>query len=394
MIIGVPKETHPGERRVALVPGVLSSLTEAGLDVLIEKNAGTAAGYDDRQYEEKGASIALERSAVFKQANVVLSVRAAGASPRTSDQDVERFREGQVLIGLLEPLWRPKAILPLAERKVTAFALELLPRITRAQSMDVLSSMATVAGYKAALLAADALPRMFPLMMTAAGSITPAKVFVIGAGVAGLQAIATARRLGAVVRGHDIRPAAKQEVESLGAKFVELDLGPAQTEGEGGYAKAMDDEFYRKQRELIATVVAESDVVITTAAVPGKKSPVLVTGEMVERMRPGSVIVDLAAERGGNCELSKPDERVVEHGVTILAPAEPTCGVPYHASQMFARNISKFLLNLVKDGKLALNRDDEIVAKTLVTHEGEITSEPVRKALAADPADGGEGRKG
>ena len=304
MVIGVPKETFPGERRVALVPGALPALIKAKVEVLIESGAGTEAGYPDTAYQEKSAKIAARRADVFNTADVILQVRGLGANPEAGRADLPLFRRDQIVIGLLDPLSSPKSAQELAVRGVTAFALELLPRITRAQSMDVLSSMATVAGYKAVLLAAETLPRMFPMLMTAAGTISPARVFVIGAGVAGLQAIATARRLGAVVRAYDVRPAVKEQVKSVGAKFVELPLEAGAAEGEGGYAKAMDEAFYQRQREMMARVVAESDVVISTAAIPGKKAPILVTAKMVEGMPKGSVIVDLAAENGGNCELT------------------------------------------------------------------------------------------
>jgi len=297
------------------------------------------------------------------------------------------------VVGMLDPLWRPEACRELAEQGVAAFSLELMPRITRAQSMDVLSSMATISGYKAVLLAAEALPRMFPMLMTAAGTVTPARVFVVGAGVAGLQAIATARRLGAVVHGYDVRPAVREQVESLGGKFVELPLETAQAEGTGGYAKAMDEAFYRRQREMMAKVVAESDVVITTAAVPGKKSPVLVTAEMVRGMGPGSVIVDLAAERGGNCELSQPDQTVVEGGVSILGPTNLPATIPYHASQLYSKNVVTFLSHLVKDGQLAFDIEDEISRETLVTRDGQVVNDRVRAALGMESPPS-EGRAG
>ena len=381
MIIGIVKETFPGERRVALVPNVIPNLTKAKLEVLIEPGAGQSAGYPDDTYHEKGARIAADRNEVLASADILLQVRAAGANPEAGQADLDRLRAGQVVIGMLDPLWDPPSAKQLAERQVAAFALELLPRITRAQSMDVLSSMATIAGYKAVLLAAGVLPKMYPMMMTAAGSIAPAKVFVVGAGVAGLQAIATTRRLGAVVRAYDVRPAVKEEVQSLGAKFVELGLESEEGGGKGGYAKAMGDEFYRRQREVMTNVVAESDVVITTAAIPGKKSPVLITADMVKAMAPGSVIVDLAAERGGNCELTQPDQTVVEHGVTILGPINLPATIPFHASQMYAKNISTFLLNLVKDGQLNFNMDDEIIRDTLVCRDGKVVLPRVLELL-------------
>ncbi|MCE5268265.1 MAG: Re/Si-specific NAD(P)(+) transhydrogenase subunit alpha, partial [Planctomycetaceae bacterium] len=344
MIVAVPRETFPGERRVALVPASVPALIKGGMEVHVEAGAGASAGYLDEQYSDKGAKIVSSRNDLFA-ADIVLQVRAAGANCKAADP----YRKGQVVIGLCDPLGEPQAAAELGKQGVSLFALELLPRITRAQSMDVLSSQANIAGYRAVLLAAVALPKMFPMMITAAGTINAARVFVIGAGVAGLQAIATARRLGASVSAYDVRPAVKEQVQSLGGKFVEMQLETSGAETKGGYAQAMDDAFYKKQRELMAKVVVENDAVITTAAVPGRKSPVLVTADMVSGMAPGSVIVDLAAERGGNCELTKADERIVEHGVTILGPTNLPAELPYHASQMYAKNISTFLLNLVKD---------------------------------------------
>jgi NAD(P) transhydrogenase subunit alpha len=383
MIIGVVKETYPGERRVALVPGALGGLNKAGLEIRMEAGAGEAAGYPDGGYADKGVKVVSGRSDVLGAADVLLQVRTLGANPDAGRADLDRMKTGQVVIGLAEPLTSGEAMQEIAKRGLTLLALELMPRITRAQSMDVLSSMASIAGYKAVLIGADALPRMFPMMMTAAGTIKPARVFVIGAGVAGLQAIATAKRLGAVVQAYDLRPAVKEQVESLGASFVELPLEAGQAEDKGGYAKAMDEEFYRKQRELMARVVAESDMVVTTAAVPGKKAPVLVTRGMVEAMAPGSVIVDLAAERGGNCELTRPGETNEVNGVTILGPENLPSAVPYHSSQMYARNITTFLLHLVKDGQLNLDTDDEIVAGTLVCKDGSIVHADVREAAGA-----------
>jgi len=381
IIVGVPRETFPGERRVALVPALVPTLTRAGLQVLVERDAGAAAGFRDTEYQEKGATIAASRDEVFAKAGILLHVRMAGANPEQGREDLARLREGQVLIGAGEPLSVPRSMAELAERGVVTFALELLPRITRAQSMDILSSMATIAGYKAVLLAADTLPRMFPMMMTAAGTLTPAKVLVVGAGVAGLQAIATARRLGAVVYAYDVRPAVKQEVESLGATFVELPLEASDAEQRGGYARQMTEEFYQKQRELMACVVAESDVVITTAVIPGKPAPVLVTAEMVRSMRFGSVIVDLAAERGGNCELTQTGKTVVENGVTIMGVVNLPAEIPYHASQMYAKNVTTFLLQLVKNGQIELNLDDEVLRETLVTRGGLIVHPRIRELV-------------
>ncbi len=381
MIVGVPKETYPGERRVALVPAVIATMVKAKLEVLIEKGAGVEAGFLDDSYGEQGAKVVGERRDLFSWADVIVQVRGLGANPEAGSSDLDLMRPGQVIIGLLDPLGNPEAARELSAKEVTAFALELVPRISRAQSIDVLSSMATIAGYKAVLLAASSLPKMYPMMMTAAGTITPAKVFVVGAGVAGLQAIATARRLGAVVQAYDVRPAVKDQVQSLGAKFIELEMETETAEGAGGYAKAMDEDFYRRQRELMTKVLAESDVVITTAAVPGKKSPVLVTKEMVGAMRHGSVIVDLAAEGGGNCELTKPGEEVISDGVTILGPLNLPSTIPYHASQMYARNLTSFLQNLVKDGEVNLSLEDQIVKESLLTHQGEVTNARVRDLL-------------
>ena len=384
MTVGVPKETFPGERRVALVPGALPALAKASLDVLVEAAAGAEAGFPDSDYVEKGARIAESHAQLFAEAHVVLQVRSPGAAGEAGRADAALLRAGQAVIGFSEPLGEPAAAQAVAERGVSAFSMELIPRITRAQSMDALSSMATIAGYKAVLLAADALPRMFPMMMTAAGTVTPARVFVVGAGVAGLQAIASARRLGARVEAYDVRPAVKEQVESLGANFVELPLETSESEDAGGYAKAQDESFYRRQRETMTRVVANSDVVITTALVPGKTAPILVTEEMVAGMAPGSVVVDLAAERGGNCELTKGDEAVASaNGVTILGPTNLASTVPYHASQMYAKNISTLLLHLVKDGALALDFDDEITAGTLVSHEGRVVHPRLLELLGA-----------
>ena len=382
MIIGVPKETFPGERRVALTPDVLSILKRSNLEVRIEAGAGVKAGYSEEKYIAKGASIIDSRRELFASTDVILQVRSFGANLSAGKADIELLRAGQTVIGLMEPLSEIQTVKELARTGIDLFSMELMPRITRAQSMDVLSSMATIAGYKAVLMAADTLPRMFPMSMTAAGTITPAKLFVIGAGVAGLQAIATARRLGAVVKGYDIRPAVKEQVESLGARFVEMELDSQTAEDKGGYAKAMDEEFYRRQRELMTKVIAESDVVITTAAVPGRKAPTLVTRDMVEQMTPGSVIVDLAAEQGGNCELTKADETVEVNGVTILGPLNIPSMIPYHASQMHSRNITTFLTHLVKEDKLTLDMEDEITRETLLTHDGRVVHPRVLELLA------------
>lgn len=371
MKIGVPLEQVSGERRVALVPASIPLLKKAGVDVTIERGAGQSAGFPDAAYVGKGAQIAASRNEVFAS-DVILQVRVG---------DLPLMRQAQVVIGMADPLGSPETARELSSRGVIAFALELIPRITRAQSMDVLSSMATIAGYKAVLLAANTLPRMFPLLTTAAGTITPAHVFIVGVGVAGLQAIATARKLGAVVEAYDVRPAVKEQVQSVGAKFVELPLETGQAEDKGGYAKAQDESFYQRQREMMARVIAANDVVITTAVVPGKKAPVLVTAGMVRGMSPGSVIVDLAAERGGNCELTRADEVVVESGVTILGPTNLPSTVPYHASQMYAKNITTFLLHLMKNGAITLDASDEITRDTLIVQGGEVVNPKVRQAL-------------
>jgi H+-translocating NAD(P) transhydrogenase subunit alpha len=379
MIVGVPKEIYPSERRVALVPAVIPNLKKASLDVIVEAGAGTRAGYPDSEYADKGAKIAESRAEIFQSADIVAQFLCHGANDKNGAEDLPLMKRGQVLVGFMRPLGAAKTLQEIAERGVTSFSVELMPRTTRAQSMDALSSMATICGYKAVLIAADTLPRMFPMLTTAAGTIAPARVLIIGAGVAGLQAIATARRLGAVASAYDMRPAAKEQVQSLGGRFVELPIEAKDAQDARGYGKAQDESFYQKQRELLGNTIAESDVVITAAVIPGKKSPVLVTKEMVQRMSLGSVIIDLAAERGGNCELTKPDETVVEHGVTIIGEFNLAGTVPYHASQMYARNVSAFLLHLVKEGKVQLNLNDEIIRETLVTHEGEIVNTRVRE---------------
>jgi len=380
MRIGVLKETFAGERRVALVPGVLASLKKAGCDVVIESGAGSAAGFPDKDYADKGATI-VTRADVLGTSDILLMVRTPGANPEAGAADIAGMKKDQVVIGTAEPLSAGTMIPALATAGVTTFALELVPRITRAQSMDVLSSQATIAGYRAVLLAATHLPRMFPMLMTAAGTIAPAKVLIVGAGVAGLQAIATARRLGAKVSAYDVRPAVKEQINSLGAVFVELPLETAGAEDKGGYAKAQSEDFLRKQRELLGRVVAEQDVVITTAAVPGAKSPVIVTAEMVAAMAPGSVIVDLAAERGGNCALTKADQTVVtDNGVVILGPLNVPSTIPYHASQMFAKNITTFLLSMVKKGELTIDLADEVLRDSLITRGGEVVHPRVRQA--------------
>jgi H+-translocating NAD(P) transhydrogenase subunit alpha len=394
MIVGVPRESYPGERRVALVPSVIPSLAKAGMEVAVEAGAGAEAGYPDAEYTAKGATIVNGRTEVFGRADIVLQVLCHGSNDKTGAADLPLLRPGQALIGFLRPLGSAETIQEIASRGVRSFSVELMPRTTRAQSMDALSSMGTICGYKAVVLAADTLPRIFPMLTTAAGTITPARVLVIGVGVAGLQAIATARRLGAVASAYDLRPAVKEQVQSLGGRFVELPIEAKDAQDAGGYAKAQGEEFYKKQRELLGKAVAENDIVITAAVIPGKPSPVLVTGEMVANMAPGSVIVDLAAERGGNCELTRPGETTVAHGVTIIGRYNLASTVPYHASQMYSRNVAAFLLYLVKDGKLQLNLQDEIVRDTLLTEGGDVVNARVREffslpALANQTEGGG-----
>ena len=370
---GILKETIHGERRVAITPAVLAQLSKVGVTAVLEPGAGVAAGYPDSAYTDKGARVAGSRSEVISSCEILAMVRTYGANMEAGKADLAEFGPGKTVIGSCDPLGEQAAAQEFAGTGANLFSLELMPRITRAQSMDILSSMATIAGYKAVLLAANHLPKMFPMMMTAAGTIKPAKAFIIGAGVAGLQAISSAKKLGAVVEAYDVRPAVKEQIESLGGKFVEMPLETADAEDAGGYAKDQGEDFIRKQRELMAKVVAENDVVITTAAIPGKKSPVLVTADMVKGMQPGSVIIDLAAERGGNCELTRANEVVVEHGVTILGPVNIPSDIPYHASQMYSKNLTTFLLHLIdKEGNFTLNTDDEITAGTLVTRDGKV----------------------
>jgi NAD(P) transhydrogenase subunit alpha len=383
MKVSVLKETFPGERRVALVPAAIAPLVKSGLEIVVEAGAGAAAGFPDDAYRAAGAAI-VSRDEAFA-ADCVLAVRTGGACGAGWCADRDRLRSGVVLIGMCDPLSSADACREAADRGATLFSLELVPRITRAQSMDVLSSQANIAGYRAVLLAANTLPRILPMMTTAAGTLTPAKVLVLGAGVAGLQAIATAKRLGAQVSAYDVRPAVKEQVQSLGAKFVELPLETGASETAGGYAKAMGEEFYAKQRELLGKVVAESDLVICTALIPGQKAPVLVTAEMVRRMKPGSVIVDMAAERGGNCEGSKPDETVEVDGVTILGPTNLPADVAGHTSQLYAKNIATFLAHLVKCGLPDVAADDEIVRDTLVATGGQVVHPKIREKLGLPP---------
>jgi NAD(P) transhydrogenase subunit alpha len=375
--IAVPKETVSGERRVALTPDAAAALVKSGMEILVETGAGGGAFHDDAAYEKAGARIVPDAVALYGAADVVLKVQ------KPTLDEVERLREGTVLLSFLNAMGSPDLVRRLAARRVTSFGMEGVPRISRAQKMDALSSQANIAGYKAGLIAAESLPKFFPMMMTAAGTVFAAKVLVIGAGVAGLQAIATARRLGAQVWGYDVRPVVKEQVESLGAKFLEFDLGLTEAEDKGGYAKALSTEASRRQQEMLAEKTKDFDVVVTTALVPGRTAPRLVTKETVAGMRPGSVIVDLAAEAGGNCELTEPDAVVVRHGVTIHGPTNLPATMPVHASQLYARNVSELLRELVKDGALALDFEDEVVKGACVTHGGEIVNEAVKASLAA-----------
>jgi NAD(P) transhydrogenase subunit alpha len=381
MKCGVVKETYPGERRVALVPAVLAALAKAGINCLVESGAGEAAGFSDQAYLDQGAELVPTREQVFAAADLMVHVRALGANCEAGITDLGLVRRGQTLVGFCDPLGAPEALVQFSARGVTALSMEMIPRITRAQSMDALSSMAMLTGYKAVLLGASALPKMFPLMMTAAGTLLPARALVLGVGVAGLQAIATARRLGAVVEAYDVRPDVKDQAQSLGAKFLDLPLETQGAQDAGGYAKAFDESFYRRQRDLLLGALGRQDVVITTAAVPGRKAPILITTEMVEAMHAGSVIVDLAAERGGNCELTRLGETVVHQGVTVLGPDNLPATVPQHASQMYAKNVASFLALLVKEGKLQLDLEDEITREALVVREGEILHPKVLEAL-------------
>ena len=387
--LGVLTEADKAERRVALVPGSVGQLQRAGLEVLVQTGAGMAAGFGDEAYASHGARVVTREEALA--ADVVLGVRAVGTEDPPDPGSADTLHAGQVVVGLARPLDAPEAAERLAGRGVTLFALELMPRITRAQSMDVLSSQATVAGYKAVLLAADRLPKMFPLLTTAAGTVTPARVLVVGAGVAGLQAIATAHRLGAVVQGYDIRPAAAEQIASLGGRVVELPMETENTEGSGGYARAMGEDFTAKQRELLARIVAECDVVICTAMVPGSPAPVLVSGEAVEHMAPGSIVVDLAAPQGGNCERTVPDLEVSAGGALVIGPTNLASSVPLHASQMFSKNAANFVEVILRDGRLSIDRQDEIVAATLVTTDGKVVLPAVAERLRSPASSEGGG---
>jgi len=382
VIIGIPSEIKTGERRVAMSPVNVKSLTDKGIKVLFQANAGDASGYPDAEYEQAGATITTDRAEIFAAADILLQVQSFGSNNDNSDGDLASLRSGQVVIGMMDPLATPSAAQAVAGTGATAIALELVPRISRAQSMDVLSSMATLSGYKAVLMGASASPRIFPMLMTAAGTLKPARVLIMGVGVAGLQACATAKRLGALVEAYDVRPAAREQIISVGAKPVELDLDTGESEGAGGYAKAQGEDFLRRQRELMTAVIAEQDIIITTAAIPGAKSPILVTEDMVKAMKPGSVIVDLAAERGGNCDLTQQGKTIIAHGVTIIGPENVPSELAYHATQMYGKNLQT-LLELIIDGEGNLNLDfkDEIVAGTVVAHRGDVPHPHMRKLL-------------
>jgi NAD(P) transhydrogenase subunit alpha len=385
MLIGVPRETASGERRVALVPEVVSQLTRAGHRVVIERDAGLRAGFTDDAYRAVDSAIADTAREIYSTARMILKVQRPGREESSGEAELDMLTEGTVLIGLLQPSGDPALFQQLAERKIVACSMELVPRTTRAQMMDALSSQSTVAGYKAVLLAANALQKFFPMLMTAAGTVRPARVLVIGAGVAGLQAIATARRIGAVVEAFDTRPVVKEQVQSLGATFVELDVHVEDAQDAGGYARELSEQHIRREKELIHNRALQADVIITTALVPGKPAPVLVSAETVKAMRPGSVIVDLAGEQGGNCDLSVPGETVVRHDVTIIAPLHISSDLAYHASQMYAKNISALVMLLAPKGELNLNFSDDIIDAVTVTADGEVRHEPTRKRLGMPP---------
>tara|TARA_B100000686_G_scaffold171767_1_gene178979 strand:+ start:947 stop:2146 length:1200 start_codon:yes stop_codon:yes gene_type:complete len=381
MIVGVPSETLPGEKRVALTPESVSILKDR-MRIVVQTGAGSAAGFSDEAFVAAGADIVSLREEVFSAADVVLQVRTYGAN-KTDDVDLQLLKTDQVVLGFAEPLEAHNRIEQVAKTGASLFAVELMPRITRAQSMDALSSMATIAGYKSVLMAASKLPRMFPLMMTAAGTVAPARVLVIGVGVAGLQAIATAKRLGAVILGYDVRPAVREQVESLGAEFVDLGLETDDAETTGGYAKEQEAEFYRRQQSALSEVIATCNVVITTAAIPGQRAPVLIPTQAVAAMAPHSIILDLAAERGGNCELTQVGEEVEYQGVKIFGPANLPSSVPYHASQMYSNNLAAFLVHLLDEkNQFQIDNDDEITSGTLVTHRGKIVNSNVLAAMS------------
>ena len=385
MIIGIPSEIKDGENRVAMSPENVLAFSSLGIKVLLQTQAGVAAGYSDQSYVDAGASLMLDRGELFAAADIIVQVQGLGANTENGEDDLPLIKPGQLIVSMMDPLASPEAALAMANTGATAIALELVPRISRAQSMDVLSSMATLAGYKSVIIGASASPRIFPLLMTAAGTLQPARVLIMGVGVAGLQACATAKRLGAVVEAYDVRPAAREQIISVGAKPIELDLDTGESEGAGGYAKEQGEDFLRRQRELMTEVVSEQDLIITTAAIPGAKSPILVTSEMVAAMKPGSVIVDLAAERGGNCELTQQGKTIVADGVTIVGPENVPSDLAFHASQMYGKNVQTFLELIIDEaGDLNIDFDDEIIAGTLVAHGGEVTHPHMRKLLGME----------
>lgn len=382
MIIGIPREIKPGENRVAMTPANVQVWTQKGVDFLIECGAGEAAGFMDDQYEAAGASIKNDRGTIFTDADIILQVQSFGANEINGDDDLASIRPGQLVAGMMDPLGGPAVSEKIAGTGATAIAMELVPRISRAQSMDVLSSMATLAGYKAVVLGASHAPRIMPMLMTAAGTLNPMRTLIMGVGVAGLQACATAKRLGGVVEAYDVRPAAREQILSVGAKPVELDLETEESEDKGGYAKEQSAEFIARQQEQLTQVIAEQDLIITTAAIPGAKSPILVTTAMVERMKRGAVIVDLAAERGGNCELTKLGETVVAHGVTILGPDNFAATMPTHASQMYGKNMEILLGHLLDDeNNLKLDFEDEIIYETVIAHDNEVPHKRMRELV-------------
>ena len=381
MIIGITRELVAGENRVSLCPDNVQSLVDKGLELWIEHNAGAEAGFSNDDYISVGAKVVSDRDELFAKSDVILQVQSFGSNTENADDDLKRLKAKQLVIGMMDPLAQPQAAQQVADTGATAIALEMVPRISRAQSMDVLSSMATLAGYRSVLLGAEAAPRILPMLMTAAGTLQPARVLIMGVGVAGLQACATAKRLGAVVEAYDVRPAAREQIISVGATPVELDLPTESSEGAGGYAKKQSEEFLRMQREQMTEVVARQDIIITTAAIPGAKSPILVTEDMLKAMKTGSVLVDLAAERGGNCESTQMGKTVVAHGVTIVGPENLASDVAFHASQMYGNNIQTLLELILEEGQINLDFEDEIVAGTVIAHGGEVPHPYMRKLL-------------
>ena len=381
MIIGITRELVAGENRVSLCPDNVQSLVDKGLELWVEQNAGAQAGFSDDDYISVGAKVVSDRDELFAKSDVILQVQSFGSNTENADDDLKRLKAKQLVIGMMDPLAQPQAAQQVAGTGATAIALEMVPRISRAQSMDVLSSMATLAGYRSVLLGAEAAPRILPMLMTAAGTLQPARVLIMGVGVAGLQACATAKRLGAVVEAYDVRPAAREQIISVGATPVELDLPTESSEGAGGYAKKQSEEFLRMQREQMTEVVARQDIIITTAAIPGAKSPILVTEDMLKAMKAGSVLVDLAAERGGNCESTQMGKTVVAHGVTIVGPENLASDVAFHASQMYGNNIQTLLELILEEGQINLDFEDEIVAGTVIAHAGEVPHPYMRKLL-------------